>query len=100
MYDVIVMGSAIGWVDEGSFPVSVEVTLTDVRGKVHHIIDKEPVLVSIPMDLNTTFPVSLGVYGVCVQVDGDAVEVRLAYDVVTTEGASTMTFKADDVHWL
>lgn len=100
MYDVIVMGSAIGWADQDSFPVSLEVTLTDVRGKVHHIIDKEPVLVSTPMDLDTTFPVSLGVYGVCVQFDKDTVEVRLAYDVVTTEGTSTMTFNADDVHWL
>lgn len=94
------MGSAIGWVDDGSLPVSVEVTVTDVQGKMHHIIDKEPVLVSIPIALDRTFPVSLGVRGICVRVDEDAVEVRFAYDVQTTEGLSALTVRADDVHWM
>jgi hypothetical protein len=100
MCDVIVEGTAVGWVDQGSFPVSVEVTLADVHGKVHHIIDKEPVLVSIPIQLDTEFPVRLGVCGTCLRADKDSVDVRLAYDVVTTEGVSTLTVSADDVHWM
>lgn len=100
MFDLIVQGTAIGWVDQGSFPVSVEVTLTDVHGKVHHIIDKEPVLASIPMALDTKFPVRLGVCGTCVRAGAETVELRLAFDVVTTEGVSTLTVSADDVHWM
>ena len=100
MFDVIVEGPALGWVDRGFFPVSVEVTLTDVHGKVHHIIDKEPVLFSLPVALNTEFPIRLGVCGTCVRADKETVEVRLAYDVVTTEGVSTLTVSAEDVRWM
>src|SRR5512139_861192 len=100
MFDVIVEGTALGWVDDGSLPVSVRVALHDVDGKVHHIIEKEPVLVSVPMALDTEFPVHLGVRGSCIRADEQTVEVRLAYDVVTTDGASTLTFGVDDVHWM
>ncbi|HEX6875649.1 MAG TPA: hypothetical protein VF165_08325 [Nocardioidaceae bacterium] len=100
MFDVIVEGTALGWVDDGSFPVSVKVALNDVDGKVHHIIEKEPVLVSVPMALDMEFPVRLGVRGSCIRADEQTVEVRLAYDVVTTDGASTLTFGVDDVHWM
>lgn len=100
MFDLIVDGIAIGWVDQDDFPVSVEVTLVDVDGKVHRIIDKEPVLVSIPMDLDTKFPVRLGVRAACVQAGEKAVKVRLAYDVVTTDGVSTLTVHPDNVHWM
>ncbi len=100
MFALSLGGTAIGWVDQGSFPVSVEVTLTDVHGNVHHIIEKEPVLVSIPMALDTEFPVRLGVAGTCVRAGAETVELRLAYDVVTTEGVAALTVNADDVHWM
>lgn len=100
MFDVIVEGTALGWEDDGSFPVSVKVALTDVDARVHHIIEKEPVLVAIPVALATKFPIRLGVYGTCIRADTQAVEVRLAYDVVTTDGVSTLTFSADDVNWM
>lgn len=100
MFDVIVEGTALGWVDDGAFPVSVQVALKDVDGRVHHIIEKEPVLVAIPMALDTEFPIRLGVRGLCIRADERAVEVQLAYDVVTTDGATTLTFGIDDVHWM
>lgn len=100
MFDVIVDGTALAWVDDGSFPVSVKVALKDVDGTVHHIIEKEPVLVAIPMSLDVEFPVSLGVRGICMSAHDQRVEVRLAYDVETTDGLSTLTFRADDVHWM
>lgn len=100
MFDVIVEGTALGWVDDGAFPVSVEVALTDVHGKVHHVVEKEPVLVAIPIDRSTEFPISLGVRGICLRADSQTVDVQLAYDVVTTEGVSTLTFDVTEVHWM
>jgi hypothetical protein len=100
VFDVIVNGTALGWVDDGSFPVSVKVALKDSDGRVHYIIEKEPVLVSIPIALDAEFPISLGVRGTCLRADKKTVEVQLAYDVVTTEGVSTLTFGVDDVHWM
>lgn len=67
---------------------------------MHHIVEKEPALVAVPMSLDVEFPVSLGVRGICMSVDGERVEVQLAYDVETTAGLSTLTFRADDVHWM
>jgi hypothetical protein len=100
VFDVIVNGTALGWVDDGSFPVSVKVALTAADSRVHYIIDKEPVLVAIPMALDVEFPISLGVCGVCLRADSQTVEVKLAYDVVTTQGVSTLTFGVDDIHWM
>lgn len=40
MFDVIVDGTALGWVDVGAFPISVKIALNDVTGKVHYIIEK------------------------------------------------------------
>jgi hypothetical protein len=100
VFDVIVNRTAEGWVDDGSFPVSVKVALNDVDGRVHHIIEKEPVLVSIPLALDTEFPIRLGVRGTCIRADDRTVDVRLAYDVETTDGVSTLTFRSDDVHWM
>jgi hypothetical protein len=52
VFDVIVNGTAEGWVDDGSFPVSAKVALNDVHGRVHHIVEKEPVLASVPLALD------------------------------------------------
>lgn len=100
VFDVIVDGTALRWVDDGVFPVSVEVVLTDVDGKAHHIIEKEPVLLAIPIDRDVEFPISLGVHGTSLRADSQTGEVLLAYDVVTTEGLSTLIVDADDVHWM
>ena len=99
MYDVMVEGTALGWVDDG-FPVSVKVALTDVDGRVHHIVEKEPVLFPIPVALDREFPIRIGVCGVCIRADRQSVEVRLAYDAVTTDGVSTLIFDADNVDWM
>lgn len=100
MFDVIVEGTAEDWVDDGSFPVLVKVALNDAAGRVHHIIENEPVLVSIPVALDTEFPIRLGVRGTCLRAGEQTVDVRLAYDVETTDGVSTLTFRSEDVHWM
>ncbi len=69
MFDVIVKGIALGWEEDGSFPALVKVALTDVDGGVHHIIEKEPVLVAIPLAIDTKFPIRLGVRGTCIRAD-------------------------------
>lgn len=100
MFDVIVDGTALGWVDVGAFPISVKVALSDVTGKVHYIIEKEPVLVSVPIALDAEFPRQLGVRGICIRADEQGAEVQLAYDVATTDGLTTLTFAVENVHWM
>lgn len=80
--------------------MSVRVALKDVEGAVHHIVEKEPVLVAVPLAVDTAFPVRLGVRGTCMRADAQSVDVRLAYDVLTTDGLSVLTVSASDVHWM
>lgn len=99
-FDVIVNGIALGRVDYGSFPLSLKVAVHDAEGRVHHIIDKEPVLAAIPMALDIEFPTTLGVHGICLRVDGHTADVQFAYGVSTTDGLATLTFAVEDVHWM
>lgn len=81
----LVQVEAMRWVDDDSFPRVLEVRLTDVDGKAHLMVDKEPVLsagdVAVPGRLD--IDCSIG------RVDGDRVTVTLEHGVMTASDRST-----------
>ncbi|GAB2571875.1 hypothetical protein [Microlunatus antarcticus] len=91
--------SVVGWHDT-AFPGWLEVTVSDVGGRVHRIVEKAPVLTGRTVRVSEDLPLEMWLRGEHVRMDRGAVVVRLVRGVVTADGSSELTLDHQDVRWL
>jgi hypothetical protein len=96
--DALVRAQAIRWVDY-SFPGWIEVKVIDAAGRDHRIVDKVPVLTTLDLRSDTSFPAELWIGADTSDVDGDHVMARLTW-VDTQEGLNELVIATADVRWL
>jgi hypothetical protein len=96
--DAIVRAQATRWVND-SFPGWIEVRVIDAAGRDHRIVDKVPVLTTLEIRSDTSFPTELWIRADTTDIDGDHVKARLKW-VDTQEGLDELVIAISDVRWL
>jgi hypothetical protein len=94
--DVILRATAEGW-DSQEFPGWLRVVVEDASGQVHVITEKASVLTGSTIAPSATFPFELWLRGAHEGMDGEAVLVRLAHGVETTNGLRELAVSHQDV---
>jgi hypothetical protein len=84
---------------DGSFPGWIEVKVIDAAGRDHRIVDKVPILTTLDMRSDTSFPAELRIGADTGHTDGDHVTARLKW-VETQEGLNELVIATTDVRWL
>jgi hypothetical protein len=95
--DAIVRAQAIRWVDD-SFPGWIEVKVVDAAGRDHRIVGKVPILTTLDLRSDTSFPTELWIGADTTEIEGDHVTARLKW-VDIQEGLNEL-IAAADVGWL
>lgn len=72
------------------FPGWVEVSVRDARGRDHRIIEKVPVLTSLPVTADSRFPMPFWIDAEAESIDGDEIVVVLPEGTVTIEGNGSL----------
>ncbi|KAB1138785.1 hypothetical protein F6X68_25395 [Micromonospora sp. AMSO12t] len=72
------------------FPGWVEISVRDVRGQDHRIIEKVPVLTSLHVTADSRFPIMLWIEVEAESIDGDEITVALPDGMETTEGRGSL----------
>jgi hypothetical protein len=96
--DAIVRAQATRWVDDRS-PGWIEVMVVDAAGRDHRIVNEVPILTTLDIRSDTSFPVELWIRAESSDVDGDHVTARLKW-VETQEGLNELVIATADVRWL
>lgn len=86
----------VRWVED-DWPGWIEVELTDAVGRVHHIVDKVPVLTKLDLVRSATLPCELWIAAALEMWQGATVTVTLAHNVVSAEGLGRFTVVDADV---
>ncbi|MFC7548213.1 hypothetical protein [Plantactinospora sp. GCM10030261] len=87
---------AVRWRSD-DFPGWVEVLIRDARGQVHRIIEKVPVLTSLNMTRDSSFPLQFWIEARTESVDGGEMVVTLPYGIESTEGKRSLVVVPVDV---
>lgn len=99
MTQVIVAATAVQRLSDEP-PGRIEVEIVDAAGRVHRLVITVPERGSRAITAATDVPFRLGLRAEYVRMEGEAVEVRFADGVTTTEGLGEMRLDTDIVHWL
>jgi len=98
--DVIVRATALRWASD-DFPGWVEVVLADRAGRLHHIVEKIPVLTRADVTAASVLPSELWLRAAYQRTDGgEAVIVHLLDGVTTTEDLHELSVAVQDLRWL
>jgi hypothetical protein len=93
---VKVRATAVRW-ESDCFPGWVEVVVVDARRHEHRIVEKVPVLTSLTITTDSTFPIELWIEAELDRADGDEVTVSFTDDIETIDGARGLTVSSADV---
>ena len=96
---LLVRATALRW-ESDDFPGWIEVVVGDSWGRVHHIVEKVPVLTVNEVSANSAFPLELWLRGQVEEADEETVTFRLDDGVETVDGLRRLTVPTNDVRWL
>ena len=83
-----------------NFPGWMRVSIRDIQGIEHLIVEKAPVLTKETIAAASPFPMELWLDATTDAMSADAVHVTLSHGVMTVEGEGVLIVSADDVMWL
>lgn len=94
-----VRARVVGWVSD-DFPGWLEVIVRDASGEEHRIVDKLPVLTSLPIGPGSPLPPELWLHADMIQASAHQVEIALGDDIETVADRRVLTVSTGDVIWI
>ncbi|MGC4943394.1 GNAT family N-acetyltransferase [Kribbella sp. DT2] len=91
---------AVRWVDDRTYPVVIEVALTDVTGTRQLLVDKEPMFGGAgSLTASTPLPVAVTVFCELLEVDGEEALITTAspHGVETEDGRTEFRVRLDQL---
>ncbi|MBF4514280.1 hypothetical protein ITJ66_17480 [Plantibacter sp. VKM Ac-2885] len=99
MTQVIVAATAVRRLSDDA-PGRIEAEVVDAAGRAHRLVIAVPERASRAAAASTDVPFRLGLRAEYVRMEGQAVVIRFADGVTTTEGLGGVCLDPDIVHWL
>jgi hypothetical protein len=96
--EVGVRGTALRW-ESDDFPGWIRVSVRDIQGMGHLIVEKASVLTKETITAASPFAMELWLDATTDAMSADTVHGTLSHGVMTVEGEGVLTVSADDVMW-
>jgi hypothetical protein len=95
---VKVRARAVRW-ESGDFPGFIEAVVRDAGGQDHRIIEKVPVVTTLDITSDSTFPIEFWIEAEMDLVESNEVSVTFRHGIETVNGARSLVVSTTDVVW-